>query len=126
VEEPEGLAVRAPEDFFGIGGDLANIGSLEERKYPVLLASPRSSSLKTTYIFPDGLKVKSVPPEHEIESRFGRLRVTYEEESPGKLVAYRLIEVTSPRVSVDEYDAFREFAASVDRLKDEKIVLERS
>jgi len=126
VEEPEGLAVRAPEDFFGIGSDLARIGSLEERKYPVLLASPRSSSLKTTYIFPDSLKVKSVPPEHEIESRFGRLRVTYEEESPGKLVAHRLIEVTSPRVSIDEYDAFREFAASVHRLKDEKIVLERS
>lgn len=126
VEEPEGLAVRAPEDFFGIGGNLASIGALEERKYAVLLASPRSSSLKTTYIFPDGLKVKSVPPEHQIESRFGRLRVTYEEESPGKLVTHRLIEVTSPRVSVEEYAAFREFVASVDRLKDEKIVLERS
>jgi len=124
-EAPEGLTVKAPEDFFGTGRSLSNIGSLEKRSYDVLLGNPRSSFLRTTYALPDGLKFKSVPPVHEVQSRFGRLKVTYREDGPRRLVAERLIEVTSSRVAVGDYAEFREFAASVNRLEDEKIILER-
>jgi hypothetical protein len=92
----------------------------------VLLGSPRSSSLRTVYILPEGFKVKSLPPAHDLQSRFGRLKVAYEEDGPHKIVAHRLIEVTSPRVSLADYAEFRELAASVGRLADEKIVLDRS
>jgi hypothetical protein len=37
-----------------------------------------------------------------------------------------VIEITQPRVALADYAEFREFAASVGRLEDEKIVLERS
>jgi hypothetical protein len=67
-----------------------------------------------------------VPPGHDLESRFGRLKVSYDTTVPGKIVAERTIEITSSRVSVAEYEAFREFAAAVNRLKDERILLERS
>jgi tetratricopeptide (TPR) repeat protein len=125
TEAPEGLTVKAPEDFFGTGRSLSSIGSLEKRSYDVLLGNPRSSFLRTTYLLPDGLKFKSLPPLHDVQSRFGRLKVTYREDGPRKLVAERLIEITSPRVSIGDYAEFREFAASINRLEDEKIILER-
>jgi hypothetical protein len=125
-EAAEGLAVRASEDFFQSGEMLAGIASLEKRQWDVLLSNPRRSTLKTVYVLPDGLKVKAVPSGHDMESRFGRLKVVYDAGTPGKIVAERTIEITSSRVSVAEYEAFREFAAAVNRLKDERILLERS
>ncbi len=126
LEAPEGLSLRAAEDFFGTAQSLGALGSLEKRTQDVLLGSPRSSSLRTVYLLPEGFKVKSLPPAHDLQSRFGRLSVAYEEDGPRKIVAHRVIEVTSPRVSVADYAEFRELAASVGRLTDEKIVLERS
>jgi hypothetical protein len=125
TESPEGLTVRAPEDFFQTGDSLQGIASLEKRTWDVLLGNPRRSLLKTVYVLPKELKVKSLPPEHDLESRFGRLKVSCRAEGADKVVMERLLEITSPRVSVADYPEFREFAASVNRLEDEKMVLER-
>ena len=92
----------------------------------MLLGPPRSSRLKTVYVLPPGLKVKSLPAPHRIESRFGKLIVTYKNESPERLVVERTIEVTSHRVAVSDYAELRELAGAVGRLEDEKIVLERA
>ncbi|HVR75173.1 MAG TPA: DUF3857 domain-containing protein, partial [Planctomycetota bacterium] len=126
LDAPEGLTLRAPEDFFGTGESLSGIGSLEKRVYDVLLGAPRRSSLRTVYILPPGLRVKSMPQPFDITSRFGRLQLSYREENPGKLVATRVIELTASRVPLADYAEFREFAASMNRLEDERIVLERS
>lgn len=125
AEAPEGLVIRAPEDFFSTGESLKAIAALEERRRDVLLGSPRRAFLRTVYQLPPALKVKSLPAAHDVKTRFGRLQVTYAEEGPQKLVSERLIEVTAHRVSVADYAELRDFAASVDRLADEKIVLER-
>ncbi|HZN59306.1 MAG TPA: DUF3857 domain-containing protein [Planctomycetota bacterium] len=126
TQAPEGLSIRAAEDFFGTARFLMGLASLEQRTQDVLLGSPRASTLKTTYHLPEGVRVKSLPPAHDLQNRFGRLQVTYLEESPTKLVTVRVIEITQPRVALADYAEFREFAASVGRLEDEKIVLERS
>lgn len=126
LDAPEGLTLRAPEDFFGTGEGLSGIGSLEKRVYDVLLGAPRRSSLRTVYVLPPGLRVKSMPQPFDITSRFGRLQLSYREENPGKLVATRVIELTASRVPLADYAEFREFAASMNRLEDERIVLERS
>jgi tetratricopeptide (TPR) repeat protein len=126
VEAPEGLAVKPMDDFFGTGKSLAGLGSLEKREHDVVLSNPRRSVLRTLYVLPEGLRVKSLPPGAEIESRFGRLKVDYREDGQGRLAVSRVIEITSPRVPVSEYPEFREFAASIERLDQEKILLERS
>ena len=126
VEAPEGLAIRAAEDFFGTAQSLSGIGALEKREYDVLLGNPRASNLRTVYHLPEGFKVKSLPSSQHLKNRFGRLEVTFKLEGSQKLVVERLIEVTSHRVTLAEYSEFREFSASISRLEDEKIVLERA
>lgn len=125
-EAPEGLSIRAAEDFFQSARSFSGMGSLEKRDHDVLLGPPRSSRLKTVYLLPPGLRVKSLPAGQEIQSRFGKLLVKYAQESPDRLVVERVVEVTSHRVAISDYAEFREFAAAVGRLEDEKIVLERA
>jgi hypothetical protein len=125
-EAAEGLAARAPEDFFDTGRMLASVASLEERKRDVIVGPPRRSLLRTQYVLPDGFRVKSVPSGNDVQSRFGRFRVTYDTSVPGKVVVERLIELSSPRVSVADYGEFRQFAASVNRLATERILFEKS
>jgi hypothetical protein len=126
VEAPEGLAMKPMDDFFDTGKGLAGLGSLETRTHDIVLSNPRRSVLKAVYVLPEGFKVKSLPPGAEIESRFGRLKVDYREEGQGRLAMSRVIEITSPRVPISDYAEFREFAASVERLDQERILLERS
>jgi cellulose synthase operon protein C len=126
LEAPEGLALRAPEDFFGSGRSLAGIGSLETRKQDVLLSNPRRSVLRTIYEIPEGFRVKSLPRDSAIEGRFGRLQVEYRQEEPRRVVFERAIEITSPRVPVSEYASFREFAAAINRLEQDRILLEKT
>ena len=126
LEAPEGLALRAPEDFFGSGRSLAGIGSLESRKQDVLLSNPRRSVLRTIYEIPEGFRVKSLPRDSAIEGRFGRLQVEYRQEDPRRIVFERAIEITSPRVPLSEYASFREFAAAINRLEQDRILLEKT
>ena len=126
LEAPEGLALRAPEDFFGSGKSLAGIGSLESRKQDVLLSNPRRSVLRTIYEIPEGFRVKSLPRDSAHEGRFGRLQVEYRQEDPRRVVFERAIEITSPRVPVSEYASFREFAAAINRLEQDRILLEKT
>jgi hypothetical protein len=126
IEAPEGLSIRAMEDLFNTGRSLQAIESLEKRERDVLLGNPRRSSLRITYVLPPGMKMKSLPPPQETTSRFGRLKMTYGADEPGKIVVERRIEISAPRVSVADYPEFRDFASSLNRLESEKILLERT
>jgi tetratricopeptide (TPR) repeat protein len=126
VEAPEGLALKPLDDFFETAKGLAGLGSLEKRAQDIVLSNPRRAALKAVFVLPEGFRVKSFPRSAEIESRFGRLRVDYREDGPGRLAMSRVIEITSPRVPVSDYAELREFAASVERLDQERILLERS
>lgn len=124
-ETAAGLRPAAVEDFFWTGRQLRDVASLERRTYDILLGNPRRSVLRVAYVLPRGLRLKSLPPEHDLASRFGRLRVAYREE--GEAVrSEREIELTAPRIPISDYAEFREFAATVNRLEDERIVFERS
>ncbi|MGQ9591210.1 MAG: DUF3857 domain-containing protein, partial [Planctomycetota bacterium] len=124
-ETSAGLRPAAVEDFFWTGRQIRDVASLERRTYDILLGNPRRSVLRVSYVLPRGLRLKSLPPEHDLASRFGKLRVTYREE--GEAVrSEREIELTAPRIPISDYAEFREFAATVNRLEDERILLERS
>ncbi len=124
-ETAAGLRPALVEDFFWTGRQFRDVASLEKRTYDVLLGNPRTSVLRVAYVLPRGILLKSHPPEHDIATRFGRLRTSYREEADGVRFE-REIELSAPRVSVADYPEFREFAAAVQRLEDERILFEKS
>lgn len=113
-----------PDDLFGANRSLAAFAALEERNFDILVGNPRHSRLRVTFLLPEGIAAKSVPRERRIETRFGRFLLTFEKPEARKLVLERVLEFTASRVPVADYESFREFASSVDDLKNEKIILE--
>ena len=126
LEAPEGLALHPEKDFFGTSAQLAGAGSLESRRFAVLVGNPRRSILRTVYELPDTLRVKSLPEPYTTKTRFGSLTVVYTEKTPRKIVVERKIEVTESRIGTAEYPEFREFATALKELEDTRVLLERS
>ncbi|MCH2373600.1 MAG: DUF3857 and transglutaminase domain-containing protein, partial [Planctomycetes bacterium] len=126
TESSTGLVLRAERDFFSTCTQLTALSSLEERKFDLLLGNPRVSALRTIYRLPPTLGLKSLPPAREMTTTFGRFSINYTAPEPQQIVVERQIEITSPRVSIDTYEAFREFAAALKRLEDQQILLTRN
>ena len=121
---PEGPVFPLPDDFFTGNRSMALFATLEKRSYDILIGNPRGSRLRVVLLLPEGMSVKSLPRERKLETRFGRFSLTFTKPSERKLVLERVLETTSARVPVADYESFRNFAAQVDDLKNEKIILE--
>ena len=63
-----------------------------------------------------------LPPTLEEKKDWGRVRLSYRMEG-GKLVAEGEVAMTSARVKVDDYTAFRDFLGRVDQSFARKVVL---
>ncbi|MBK36188.1 MAG: hypothetical protein CME26_11760, partial [Gemmatimonadetes bacterium] len=114
------------DDFFGSVGNLGVLGALEKRENDVVLGNPRRSRLKATYRLPAGIELKSTPENRDIDTRFGRFRLSTDSSSPGAIVFERLFEMKKNRVPLSQYQEFRKLAASVDQLSNEKTVLRKT
>ena len=125
VDSPEGPTIALPDDFFGSTRTLGGLSGLEERRFDLLLGNPRRSILRVSIELPSALEVRSLPEKRDLSARFGRflLRWTPEES---RIRFERRLELTASRVPVADYASFRELAASVERLRDEKILLKRN
>jgi len=126
---PEGEVLPPLDDFFENARGFGSLGSLEERRYDLILGPPERNRLRTVYILPAGYRVRSLPEARETSGRFGRLRVAYEEAEEGgrkRVVVDRTIETTAPRVARADYAEFRALAAQAARLRDEKILVEKA
>ncbi|MCZ6794747.1 MAG: hypothetical protein O7J95_14150, partial [Planctomycetota bacterium] len=121
----EGPGIALPDDFFGSGGELAILGSLEKRQFDVLLGNPRRSLLRVRCRLPPELAWKSWPRARRLSGRHGRFEVEFDQKE-GELHLRRLIEITAHRLSLDDYTAFREFTAAIASLAEEKIILKDS
>ncbi|HLU46686.1 MAG TPA: DUF3858 domain-containing protein, partial [Planctomycetota bacterium] len=119
-----GPSLAIPDDLFRTGESLGGLLGLEERDFDVILGNPRRSRLRVVYRLPEGVTVRSLPEERDIEARFGRFTLRFANEGR-ELVVERTIEIASPRVSVDDWPALRELISSIERLEEERIVLSR-
>ncbi len=126
VETPEGWALPPARDFFSTSEQLTALGALEERRFDVLLGNPRRSLLRTVYSLPDRFTVKSLPESTEQVTEFARLKVSYSSPQPDEIVLERVIEILQPRVKLDSYAKFRQFTATLQRLQEERVLLDRS
>ncbi len=122
----EGRVLPSLDDFFETARELGGLASLETRRHDLVLGPPRRSRLSVVFLLPAGSSARELPAAREISGRFGRFSLRHERSREGgreKVVATRVIEITAPRVSRTDYPEFRELAAAVARLKDEKMVV---
>lgn len=122
TESPEGLSLPPPEDFFQTGRLLQGLGSLQEREHDLLLGPPRLAVLTATVHLPPTLRAKSLPESLKIAERFGQIVVEVEAEE-NRIELHRRLELTTHRISQEEYPAFRDLANDLQRKLEENWIL---
>jgi hypothetical protein len=75
---------------------------------------------------PDGYVLESIPKSEIVDTKFGRFTsdIIYYEDSK-MLAVTQTLEFKTGRFPSDEYDEYRDFAKSVSRLYDGRVVLVR-
>jgi len=94
---------------------------LGRRSHDLVLPPPGRERLSVEVILPEGAEILELPSSEEWETRFGvfRLRVSAE---GGRLVVSRDFELSTGRVSPEDYPDFREFLRRVDALAAPRIL----
>jgi proline racemase len=95
----------------------------KSRKYPVMLDS---NSFKETVTFnlPKGFVVDETPDAVNLETPFGNYSTNYEVKD-GKLIFVRSLTTTRTSVSVDKYNAVRDFYSKMLEAEQTPVVLLR-
>ncbi|WP_224361087.1 DUF3857 domain-containing protein [Hyalangium versicolor] len=96
--------------------------TLVERRFDLVMQGPWMNNFVLRYTLPPGYTVAELPPTMEEKKDWGRVRLTYRQEGD-KLIAEGEVAMTSPRVKVDDYTAFREFLGRVDQAFSRKVVV---
>lgn len=97
--------------------------TLVERRFDLVMQGPWMNQFTLNYTLPAGYTVSELPPPLEEKHSWGRVKLTYRQEG-GKLIADGEVAMTSARVKVDEYAAFRDFLGRVDQAFNRKVVLQ--
>jgi cellulose synthase operon protein C len=96
--------------------------TLVERRFDLVMQAPWMNQFTLRYTLPPGYTVAELPPTLEEKKDWGRVRLSYRMEGD-KLVAEGEVAMTSARVKVDDYTAFRDFLGRVDQAFARKVVL---
>jgi hypothetical protein len=108
---------------FGTGRSYTqSYASLAERRFDLVMHGPWVNSFTFRYTLPQGYSVAEQPPNHQEETPFGRVRLTYRQEG-NQLICEGEVALTSARVKADDYAAFRAFLTRVDQGFARKVTL---
>jgi tetratricopeptide (TPR) repeat protein/transglutaminase-like putative cysteine protease len=134
-EQPVSLRVhaRAPHLLREEGGSLSSsvtprerlvplYASAVERRLDVDIGSVAALTEHHEITLPAGLEVKSVPPNAQLETRFGKYSLTVQRQ-PGKVVVDTHLELDVQRVSPSDYAEFRKFCQAADAAFEPRLVL---
>jgi tetratricopeptide (TPR) repeat protein len=107
-----GGLVLAP---FGQGQNwMESYAPLSSRRFDLVLPTPFETTFAVRYTLPPGFAAVGLPAPERREGPFGSWSVSVREEG-GVLVAEGALRVTTRRIAVADYPAFREFLSGVDR-----------
>ncbi len=84
-----------------------------EREHDLVLDLPSTEVYQMRYVLPAGHRFSQIPADKTIETPVGRFTLTVERNDDGAQVQSRL-ELTQPRITPAQYDAFRQFLRRVD------------
>jgi hypothetical protein len=111
---------------FGTGRSYTQTyASLAERRFDLVMNSPWLNRFTFRYTLPPGYSVAELPPEHQEETPFGRVRLTYRQEG-NQLICDGEVSLSAARVKAEDYAAFRAFLGRVDKGFSRKVTLRGS
>ena len=84
------------------------------RTQDLVLPLPWSTEEEIHIALPDGAEVTSMPRDQNVSSSFGSVRLRYK-KSRGEIVVQSQVQFEKARVSAQDYPAFRQFCAQVER-----------
>ncbi|MEM7154981.1 MAG: DUF3857 domain-containing protein [Myxococcota bacterium] len=89
------------------------LASTTEREHDLVLDLPSTEEYEMRYALPAGHEFSRIPSNKTIDSPVGRFSLEVQRDDGGARVRSRL-ELTKPRITPAEYDAFRQFLRQVD------------
>ncbi len=115
--EGDRLSVPAGPET-NLSGELA---SLSKRSLPVVLPALSAREDVWTITAPSGMKIVSAPVQATIESPFGKGSIEVERTATKVTVKSRF-QLATPRISPQDYEAFRTFCDRIDRAFGQRVV----
>jgi hypothetical protein len=94
------------------------------RKHPLEISRGYLDEDKYTIIPPEGYELSSLPEPILIENKFGRYKVSFEQDS-GNLIYHRELYVAEGRYKNTEYNAYRDFRREVSRNDNIKVLFKK-
>lgn len=115
-----GQVVEAPLFPARLGARYVQVAA---RTLPLLVADAERTTQTLTVVAPPGLRPRAGPPQR-LEGPFGRYE-RRDRVTGGTLVREERLEVLRGRIPPERYPDFARFAAAVDQLQEEPLLLER-
>jgi Tfp pilus assembly protein PilF len=106
------------------GRSISGLAADAQRERDVVLGVPAGVEETVTYELPAGHSVQSVPQPVELESAFGVYKRVYSLEA-GVLRVKRVLQLSSDRISVEQYEQFRAWVGQIERAEGERPMLRR-
>jgi tetratricopeptide (TPR) repeat protein len=100
-----------------------NFANETKRNFDIELYYPRSRKIELNYELPDSFKVATVPEEAHIEEQFGKFSRKVKQNGKSVVIQDEF-ELSRPRITVAEYEAFKAFCNKVDTALDQKVLLD--
>jgi hypothetical protein len=96
-----------------------------KRTYDLLLGVPESDTVQIVYTLPAALDVRSVPSDEAKDTAFGGYSIQTQQN--GREITVRATSNTKkPRITPEEYSAFREFGRELDEAQEREITLKQA
>ena len=93
---------------------VAALAGASTRTQDLVLPSPWTTEEEIRIALPEGTEITSLPRDQNISSSFGSVRLHYK-KSGGEIVVQSHVQFEKARVSAQDYSAFRQFCAQVER-----------
>lgn len=98
---------------------------VEERSQPVALSYAFADTDTVRFVLPRGFEVEALPEPVQVETAFARYTMRVDTGAEGELTYVRHVEVLERRLPSEDYDAYRDFVATVVRADDAQVILRR-
>jgi hypothetical protein len=100
-----------------------NYGTEPTRKQPLEFYSSWQRKIHLEYTLAEEFKVASLPENVEVNEPFGKFTRKLTQDGQ-KIIIDEFFEMTQHRISVPDYEKFRDFCNKVDSAIEQKILLE--
>ncbi len=104
-------------------GGLSNVPvKTKDRKYDLVVNSNRTHHDSLVFTIPEEYRVEALPREMDINSKYGRIKVTYSLEG-NKFTYSKVFTLTRQRLPASDFNGFVDFLMEANRADNQSLVL---